>query len=272
MAYAAGMANVNGAETYITRANPSLSGLYPLLRPTSGGLQIYAPIINENLYTNLWTGPFYGFERVLDTFELTDSPRRLRGLNLYYHFYSGTKQASIKAMGDVYAAMQRQQPISLWMGDYLRRVRGLYEGGMARLADGRWQLRALQGLRTVRLDAQLGWPDLLHSEGVAGVRDLPQGRYVHLSSDRAVLALQPARDTAPALEYANVPLQAWEYRGEREVRVSMAGQFALRFAVRYAGNCSLSVGGRRYEGQRRGELLEFNLERQEVSDAVLACR
>jgi len=272
MAYAAGMANVNGAETYITRANPSLSGLYPLLRPTSGGLQIYAPIINENLYTNLWTGPFYGFERVLDTFELTDSPRRLRGLNLYYHFYSGTKQASIKAMGDVYAAMQRQQPISLWMGDYLRRVRGLYEGGMARRADGRWQLRALQGLRTVRLDPQLGWPDLLHSEGVAGVRDLPQGRYVHLSRDRAVLALQPARDTAPALEYANVPLQAWEYRGEREVRVSMAGQFALRFAVRYAGNCSLSVGGRRYEGQRRGELLEFNLERQEVSDAVLACR
>lgn len=272
MAYDAGMANVNGAETYITRANPSLTGLYPLLRPTRGGLQIYAPIINENLYTNLWTGPFYGFERVLDTFELTDSPRRLRGMHLYYHFYSGTKQASIKAMADVYAAMDRQEPISLWMGDYLRRVRGLYEGSLARRSDGRWQLRALQGLRTVRLDPQLGWPDLLHSEGVAGVRDLPQGRYVHLSSDRAVLALRPDRDGAPALEYANVPVQQWQYQHEREVKLSMAGAFALRFAVRYAGSCSLSVDGRRYQGQRRGGLLEFALEQKEVSDAVLACR
>ncbi|MGV8514739.1 hypothetical protein ACV35E_32020, partial [Pseudomonas aeruginosa] len=53
--------------------------------------------------------PYYGFRGVIDTFALTDSPRRLRGLHLYYHFYSGTKQASIRTMHQIYAAMQAFQ-------------------------------------------------------------------------------------------------------------------------------------------------------------------
>ena len=271
MAYEGGMANVNGAETFLTKADPSLTGVYPLLRPTAGGLQIYAPIINENLYTNLWNGPFYGFSRVIDTFELTDSPRRLRALNLYYHFYSGTKLASIGAMNDIYRYMDEQQPISLWMSDYLRRVRGLYEGSTARTLDGRWQLRALQGMRTVRLDAALGWPDLQRSQGVAGVRDLPQGRYVHLSGDSAVLAIRTSRDPAPALEQANLPLTAWHYQSEKRVRFSFNGEFPLQLAVRYAGHCQINYQGKEFKPQRRGDVLEFRLAQHEVSDAILAC-
>lgn len=34
LAYDAGLKNVNGAETMLTKANPSLTGLNPLLRPT----------------------------------------------------------------------------------------------------------------------------------------------------------------------------------------------------------------------------------------------
>lgn len=271
MAYKAGMANVNGANTFITRANPSLTGLYPLLRPTEGGLQIYAPMINENVYTNLWNGPFYGFERVVDTFELTDSPRRLRAISLYYHFYSGTKQASVKAMDDIYNYMDAQQPISLWMGDYLRRVRGLYEGSIARTLDGRWQLRSLQGARTVRLDPAQGWPDLTRSRGVAGVRDLPQGRYVHLSSDHASLALRNTRDPAPALEQANLPLTDWRYLSDKRVQFSFSGQFPLQLSIRYGGNCQINYQGSELKPQRRGDLLEFRLAQHGVSDAVLAC-
>ncbi|MEH6565660.1 MAG: bifunctional glycoside hydrolase 114/ polysaccharide deacetylase family protein [Halopseudomonas sp.] len=271
MAYAGGMANVNGAETFLTKADPSLTGLYPLLRPTAGGLQIYAPIINENLYTNLWNGPYYGFARVIDTFELTDSPRRLRALNLYYHFYSGTKLASIGAMNDIYHYMDEQQPISLWMSDYLRRVRGLYEGSSARTLDGRWQLRALQGMRTVRLDPALGWPDLQRSQGVAGVRDLPQGRYVHLSSDSVLLATRTSRDPAPALEQANLPLTAWRYLSATRVEFSFSGEFPLQLAIRYAGDCHINYKGAEFKPQRRGDLHEFRLAQHEVSDAVLAC-
>lgn len=272
LAYDAGLSNVNGGETILTHANPSLTGLYPLLRPTPGGLQVYAPIINENVYTNLWRGPFYGFKGVLETFELTDSPRRLRGQHLYYHFYSATKQASIAVMHDIYKQMTAQQPLSLWMSDYVQRVRGLHTASLARRADGAWQIRALGGLRTLRLDPALGWPDLAASAGVAGVRDLPQGRYVHLSKDQAVLALRADRDPAPALEQANLPLLAWDYITPRRVRFSFAGNFALSFSVRAAGPCAVEHAGRRFAGRADKGLWYFDLPAKQVLDAQLTCQ
>lgn len=271
MAYEAGLSNVNGGVTALTRANPSLTGLYPLLRPTEGGLQIYAPIINENVYTNLWQGPYYGFRGVIETFALTDQPRRLRGLHLYYHFYAGTKQASIKVMDEIYRDMLGQRPLSLWMSDYLERVRGLYHASLARTADGRWQLRALHGLRTVRLDPALGWPDLERSVGVAGVRDLPQGRYVHLAADRALLALRSSRDPRPALEEANLPLSEWRYLDAHRVQFAFAGEFPLQFSVRGGSGCRVEVAGKRYAGRSHQGLWHFELPLRQVRDARLIC-
>ncbi len=271
MAYDAGLKNVNGGQTILTKANPSLTGLYPLLRPTEGGLQYYAPVINENMYTNLWKGPYYGFRDVIDTFELTDSPRRLRGIHLYYHFYSGTKQASIKAMTDIYQFMRGQQPLSLWMSDYLDRVHGLYQASLARTVNGDWQVLGLDGLRTLRLDPALGWPDLARSQGVAGVRDLPQGRYVALSSDHPLLALRPERDPRPALELANIPLRDWRYVNERQVTFSFAGEFNLEFSVRSASTCRVEVQGQRYAGKSEQGLWHFQLPMKQVSDAQLLC-
>lgn len=271
LAYDAGLKNVNGAETMMTKANPSLTGLNPLLRPTEGGLQYYAPIINENLYTNLWKGPYYGFHEVIDTFELTDSPRRLRGLNLYYHFYSSTKQASIKAMHDIYGFMREQHPMSMWMSDYIDRLHGLYQASMARTADGAWQIRGMDALRTVRIDPQMGWPDLSRSQGIAGVRDLPQGRYVHLSSDRALLVLRPDRDDRPALEEANLPLLEWSYLDDQRVNFSFAGQFDLTFSVRSANSCRVEVDGQRFAGKASAGLWTFQLPMKQVRNGQLVC-
>ena len=272
LAYDSGLANVNGGNTALTNAYPSLTGLYPLIRPTAGGLHYYAPVINENVYTNLWTGPYYGFRGVMETFALTDKPRRLRGLHLYYHFYSGTKQASIKVMHDIYRDMQDQQPISLWMSDYIPRMHGLYQASLAKRSDGSWQIRAMDGLRTVRLDPAMGWPDLRRSEGIAGVRDLPQGRYIHLSRDHAVLVLRDQRDPRPSLEQASLPLLAWDYLDDQRVRVSFAGNLPLSFSVRATGSCSLVVAGKTYAGLQRQGLWHFDVPLKQVLDAQLTCR
>ncbi|WP_439862371.1 endo alpha-1,4 polygalactosaminidase [Pseudomonas sp. MBLB4136] len=272
LAYDSGLANVNGGNTILTKAYPSVTGLYPLIRPTSGGLQYYAPVINENLYTNLWQGPYYGFRDVIETFELTDSPRRLRGLHLYYHFYAGTKQASIRVMHQIYRFMDQQQPLSLWMSDYITRMHGLYQASLARGSDGSWQVRGLDGLRTLRLDPGQGWPDLLRSSGVAGVRDLPQGRYLHLSADRVHLVLRASRDPHPALEEANTPLTAWRYASDGRVRFSFAGQIPLDFSVRAQGSCSVEVDGKTFPGSRQQQLWRFKLPMTRVQDAQLVCR
>jgi hypothetical protein len=272
LAYDSGLANVNGGNTILTKAYPSVSGLYPLLRPTSGGLHYYAPVINENLYTNLWKGPYYGFRDVIDTFELTDAPRRLRGLHLYYHFYSGTKQSSIRAMHQIYRFLDQQQPLSLWMSDYITRLHGLYQTSLARDSDGSWQVRGLDGLRTLRLDPAQGWPDLLRSSGVAGVRDLPQGRYVHLSDERVRLVLRDSRDPRPALEEANTPLTAWHYVSDGQVRFSFEGQIPLDFIVRATGSCRVEIGGKSVAGSRQQQLWRFKLPMTQVQDAQLFCR
>lgn len=272
LAYDAGLMNVNGGNTALTRAFPSLTGLYPLIRPTRGGVQYYAPIINENVYTNLWQGPYYGFRGVIDTFALTDSPRRLRGLHLYYHFYSGTKPASIRTMHQIYAAMQAEHPLSLWMSDYIPRLEGLHRASLAKRADGSWQLRGFAALRTLRLDPALGWPDLGRSTGVAGVRDLPQGRYVHLSAANARLVLRDSRDPRPALEEANLPLKHWRYRDDGRVEFAFAGHLPLRLVVRAAGDCRLSAAGKAFPGKAGNGLWTFELPMEQVRDGQLVCR
>ncbi|WP_061237206.1 bifunctional glycoside hydrolase 114/ polysaccharide deacetylase family protein [Ectopseudomonas composti] len=271
LAYDSGLPNVNGGNTVLTKAYPSLTGLYPLIRPTTGGLHFYAPVINENVYTNLWTGPYYGFRDVQDTFALTDSPRRLRGFHLYYHFYSGTKQASIRAMRQIYQTILDGQPLSLWMSDYIKRVEGLYRASLARRSDGTWQVKGLVGMRTLRLDPSLGWPDLARSQGVAGVRDLPQGRYVHLTGADAVLALRETRDPRPALEEANIPLTGWRYLDDKRVTFSFQGEFPLSFSVRSAGACHVTAGGGRFSGTHDNGVWHFELPMKQVSDAQLVC-
>jgi hypothetical protein len=46
------------------------------------------PMQNENVYTNLWISPFWGYINVIQTFELIENPRRLKSISIYYHFYT----------------------------------------------------------------------------------------------------------------------------------------------------------------------------------------
>ena len=55
------------------------------------------------------------------------------------------------------------------------------------------------------------------------MRDLPQGRYVHLSAANARLVLRDSRDPRPALEEANLPLKHWRYRDDGRVEFASPG-------------------------------------------------
>ena len=72
--------------------------LPPISRPVGRERQIYSVNSNENTYTNDWTGPFNGQSMLVNTLRNTDQPRRLKGFNLYYHMYSGEKQAALKSV------------------------------------------------------------------------------------------------------------------------------------------------------------------------------
>src|SRR5256885_1330016 len=164
---AAGLLNMNGGDTAITRSNPSLTEVRSWGLRKGGHLQIYAPVTNENIYTNLWHGPFYGFERVIETFEMTEAPRRLKAVDIYYPSYSASKQASIKALHRIYqwALAQRLNPV--YSSEYIRKVQDFYEFAIGRDAQG-WRLRGPGQLRTLRMPPGMALPSMAASSGIAG--------------------------------------------------------------------------------------------------------
>lgn len=273
LADAAGVENVNGGGATITVDQPSLTLASPLGMNKGDTFQVFAPVQNENVYTNEWRGPFYGYERVIETFELTESPRRLGPISIYYHFFSATKLASLTALRRVYDWALARETTKLYLGEYAARVRAFHDATLARrLDDGAWDLSDLGALRTVRLDEGGDeWPDLERSTGVAGVRVGPPGRYVHLAADQApMLVLTTRAPSTPYLFEANGTVLTWR-RSERGIELRIRAHEPLRMVIGAASTCVLSMPSRVLRARASGRMVHFSLRESDTGEATLAC-
>lgn len=242
--YQAGLVNINGGDTYITHADPTLTNVGPLGIRKGGYLQIYAPITNENIYTNLWRGPFYGFERAIETFEMTNAPRRIKPVDIYYHVYSASKQASLTALRKVYDWAMAQPLYPVHISEFVAKVHDFYDFVVARDGDG-WRLRGDGALRTVRLPAPLGHPELAASRDVAGWHPGVDGAYASLTGATAYLKTGDATDTAPYLYEANARLDAWRIENPGgDVQFTLTGHVPLEFALAHTRSCEVRTDRR----------------------------
>ena len=169
--YEAGVYNFNGGDTVITKSAPSWTNIAPIgVDKGPGAYQVYAPNQDENVYTNDWQGPFYGFTRVLETFDMTDRPRRFKPIDIYYHMYSGTKVASLRALDQIFSTVLKQPVLPVHVTDYIRKVldwRLRLQGG----ASGAAQPRRLAGARQ-RRSARAALAQQQHADaGSLGCRD-----------------------------------------------------------------------------------------------------
>jgi hypothetical protein len=239
-----GLANINGGNTHVMSDNPTLTDVTPMLRPMGDRMQVYAPQINENVYTNDMTGPYWGFRRVIETFKLTDEPRRLKPIDIYYHFYSAGQPASLNALKDVYAYAQSQHTLPIYASDYSRVALNWYDAGVARRLDGGWQITGATRMRTLRLPETLGWPDIDASRGVVGVRDLNQGRYVALSGEpRVTLQLGGAAPSTPHVRRSNGRITQWRH-GDNGVSLEMASEYVpLEIELAGTAGCRITAEG-----------------------------
>lgn len=239
--YAAQVSNFNGGETLITRTNPSLTAVAPLGLQKGAFFQVFAPNQNENEYTNLWRGPFYGYERVIETFELTERPRRLKPINIYYHFYSGTKKASLRALQKVYdwALAQPVSPVSV--SDYAKKILDFQHLVIAKDEQG-WRIRGASNLRELRAEPAWGYPDLARSRGVVGYADHHTDRYIHLSGEAEVRVTFTSRPPAtPYLREASAPLRDWR-QGHDRVEFSFRETRPVHYALGHSERCRVSRG------------------------------
>lgn len=234
----AGLLNMNGGDTLITRADPTLTLVSPLGIPRGRHFQVYAPNQNENVYTGLWRGPYYGYERVIETFELTESPRRLKPVNIYYHTYSATKAASLAALHKAYrwALAQRLHPV--YASEYAQRVLDWRRVVVARTPEG-WRVRGMGTLRTLRAPASLGVP----AGGIAGYAAHAGQTYAFLVAADAELRYAAAAAPGPRLADANARVLAFARSGTG-ARLSLAGHVPIEFRLADAGRCEAVHGGR----------------------------
>ena len=255
LAYDSGLLNMNGGETVITRNNPSLTAVAPLGEDKNGYFQVYAPNQNENVYTNNWRGPFYGFERVIETFEMTESPRRLKPIDIYFHAYSASKRASLAALTKVYDWALAQPVMNVYASEYIRKVLDFQHLVVARTIDG-FLVRGAGELRQLRFPDSLGEVDVKASRNVAGWGEASGGRYAHLAGDEAELRFSPGGAAFPYLHDANSRLTSWKVT-DNGVEFGLSGHRPLSFSVAAGGDCRYTLAGKPIEPRARRQGVSF---------------
>ena len=243
LCYKSGIGNINGGDTLMTETSRSLTMVAPLGVGKDGWFQVFAPNQNENVYTNDWRGPFYGYRRVIETFRLTDSPRRLKPINIYYHTYSVTKEASRRALEDVYDWVLAQKPHAIFTSDYVNKVLDFNRTVVARSGNG-WLVRNSGDLRQLRLPISAGYPDLAASRGVIGFSDHNDQRYIHLApGGEAVLKMTTVPPQYPWLAAATAGVDRFERTATGiKLLVTARSDGYLRFGG--AAGCRLMSGGK----------------------------
>jgi hypothetical protein len=179
----AGVRNINGGDTRFDPEFDSYAWVAPLGRQAGGQRQVYSSESNEDTYTNLWNERYFGFRYLRGTLQHTETPVRIKPFNLYYHMYSGEKQASLDAVLSnlLYARSLELAPVAT--SQYCAIVDGFHAATITQLGPRRWRIENRDGLDTVRFDHADGERvDFAASAGVIGQRYWQGSLYVALDA------------------------------------------------------------------------------------------
>jgi hypothetical protein len=211
--------NMNGGDTRFDAQHPSHAYIAPISRSVDGERQIYAVNSNENTYTNLWTAHFHGFRQLRETLDRTETPRRLKGVNVYYHTYSAERRASLDAVRS-HLDWARQAPLApIKASAYAAIADGFFSTDITLKGPNRWSIANRDGLQTLRFD-DLGdvVPDIAASQGVLGSNRHQGSLYVALDAAVATaeLVMRPAGAVAQrGFAVASLTESRWQVRALR---------------------------------------------------------
>ncbi|APZ43391.1 hypothetical protein BW247_10060 [Acidihalobacter ferrooxydans] len=243
IAYRDGLANINDTNSTIDRAHPSLTNVAPLGVWKGPYFQVYSPIANEDQYTHGWQPPYCGYNKAIQTMQMTGAPRRLTAMQIYYHFYSGARACALKDLTEVYQWAQKQSSTPVFASTYSHIAVAFEHAGLARTAEG--YLARGYGLdQELRIPASLGYPDLARSRNIAGF-DVANGqRYIHLGpGNQALLVLSHKRPHAPYLVSANGLIENLQ-RGPGRLQLKLRGFVPLSLTLGNAQGCRIRLNGK----------------------------
>jgi len=203
-----GIYNMNGGDTVYDNANDSYTSVAPIYRKVGKLYQIHCGQANENILTNLWEGPYYGYREIVKTMKKTDMPRRLKAIDIYYHFYSGEYESSLNALQSVYEWVLEQDVALVYTSEYIQMAEGFLQTKIHKNKRGHYVISNYHHCLTIRFDHASTQPDIKNCVNVLGYIQQPQGLYVSLkpNTQKAVIAFLPENQKdlrTPYVEKAN---------------------------------------------------------------------
>ena len=227
-----GLINMNGAESVLDTKFPYLSGVLPIYAIAGDETQFHVSAAGDFYFTRSWTGPYDGMKNLPDYFDRTESPYRIRCLNVYYHFYLAEREPGIEGLDVAYADTLRRSPAPMFASDYAELLADALETKTGRDSAGRYWLSNKGTQRTMRLDSEKRFPDFAASQGVIGFNRANEDLYIHLDgTGEARVALTETPPTVPYLERFTHPANNWKASKERVSFVSK-GQGPVYLSIR----------------------------------------
>lgn len=256
----AGVRNMNGGDSRYDSEYASLAYLRPLSRMVGRERQIFSVNSNEMIYTNDWKGPTYGgFSKLKETFDRTDKPRRLRGMNVYYHMFSADRAAGLEAVRGHLKAARAANIIPIEASRYAAIADDFFQTKIHSLGTLQWRITERGSMQTLRFDDAAALSiDFGRSSGVLGFNRHNGSLYVALDPAVAepVVALKAVSGdgasggkVAAGFDRAHLIESRWDVHGLNiepcalSAKVKGYGPGQMRWGGVKAGNWHVTVGG-----------------------------
>ena len=221
--------------------------------------------MNENVYTNEWTEHYDGFARAKETYELTGSPRRLKTISIYYHMYSGTYEASLKALTSLYDYALSQEVTPLFISDYARRARTLYETGLSKDLNGTLHITST-GIRSIRVPKSFGYPV---SSDIVGFNDAIDGYYMILNKKRNTVRFTKDHKIKAELKSANGIVEKWNRLGSK-IEFAFKSYVPLTISLWSGSRCQV-VSSTGFDHTRNGYVDTFSTDEKGLISGTFIC-
>jgi hypothetical protein len=231
-----------GLQTITSRFDleyPSISNLSPLISQGPDHF-INKPMSDETGYNKQSPVGENAFSMLSETVTNTETPRRLKPLNLSYHAYAGEYPALLRSVKDQLSAAHLSTLTPVSANRYVAIVDGFLKASIDRVGDATWRIRDRGALQTVRFDAADSHEADLHSSvGVIGQKRDGSTLYVALdeATEPAIVVLKSSASPPTVSQGFALVESRWL------IRHVVKDQCALRFEAQGYGAGSFTWAG-----------------------------
>ena len=238
-----GYLNINGGDARFDSIYPTYGKLSPIYRKVGDLIQVYASTTNENLFTNLWSENFGGFKKAVETFKNTESPHRIKPINIYYHFYSGEKQSALNALKSLYGWSVKQDINPIFTSDYIKIALDFPTIKIQKLGENEFYVTGMKNLKTLRLDIKDEYPDFSKSSNVLGFKRENNSIYLHIGEkDQAKIVLTKKAPSEAYIESCNgFPLKLNKAEGSLSLDLRLPGYLDEKVVVKNSRDLNVKV-------------------------------